>query len=454
MSVTTEAALQKAGQETPEHLQRNYWLGVTSGIAYNVYTVVLNTQLVVVWFLSELTTSNLLISLAFPIGNGSWFFMQFLLSGYVQRKPRTMPLYRQVAVLRIVVSGLLVLAAFTLDNPQALLIVFLLVFTINSVASGVAALPFLNVVAKTIPARRRGMYFAWRRFGGGLLGLLAGVWSSWSWRPTRGCVPCQLWRALYRGLFAVGPAGRFLQPGHRTGGSRGPPSREPVGTTEARPPTAPARPELCPLPGRPRGLCRVYLRAAVLRRLCAARVNAPEDTVGTYVLALTLATIFGNLVLGLVGDRRGNRLLVRIAAFTAMLPALTALVIALLPGIEFDTVLLFSIVFLFQGLHTAAAVLGAGNYLLELCPSSERVLYIGLTYGIVGLAWFTLPLGSAIVDYFGFEPLFAVSLVAGLIAAVFSLSLEEPRDRETPASAEGIVGTREAQSREGLGTPA
>ena len=117
MSVTTETALQETSQKTPEHLQRNSWLGVVSGVGYNGYMVVMNAQLVVTWFLSELTDSNLILSLTAPIESGSWFFLQFLLSGYIQRKPRTMPLYRQVAVVRIVVSALLILAAFTLDTP-------------------------------------------------------------------------------------------------------------------------------------------------------------------------------------------------------------------------------------------------------------------------------------------------------------------------------------------------
>ena len=95
MSVATETALQEANENTPQHLRRNFWLGVVSGVGYNLYPVVLNTQLVVTWFLSGLTDSNLILSLAAPVESGSWFFLQFLLSGYVQRKPQTLPLYRK-----------------------------------------------------------------------------------------------------------------------------------------------------------------------------------------------------------------------------------------------------------------------------------------------------------------------------------------------------------------------
>ena len=166
-------------------------------------------------------------------------------------------------------------------------------------------------------------------------------------------------------------------------------------------------------------------------------LGAPEDMVGIYVLALTLASVLANLALGRISDRLGNRLLVRLASGTAMLPALAALLIARTPGIGIDTTVAFGIVFLLQGLHVTASVLGNSNYLLELSSSIERVLYIGLAHGIVGLAWFTLPIGGAIVDAYGFDLLFGISVGAGLVATLLSLTLEEPRKRR-PATA--VIG--------------
>jgi MFS family permease len=167
-------------------------------------------------------------------------------------------------------------------------------------------------------------------------------------------------------------------------------------------------------------------------------LHAVEGMVGTYVLGLTLATVVANLALGPVGDRRGSRLLVRVAALTSMLPALTALLVKRLPGIGLDSQMVFTVVFLFQGIHTTAGILGNNNYMLELSPSIERVLYISLTNGIVGLAWFALPLGGVVVDRFGFDALFTVSLAAGLVATLLSLSLKEPR-AHMPAKAEAIA---------------
>ena len=54
MSVTTYIALPQASGEAPEHPQRNFWLGVVNGVRTSRYTVMISTQPVVAWFLSEL----------------------------------------------------------------------------------------------------------------------------------------------------------------------------------------------------------------------------------------------------------------------------------------------------------------------------------------------------------------------------------------------------------------
>ncbi|UCC61709.1 MAG: hypothetical protein JSV36_13000, partial [Anaerolineae bacterium] len=163
------------GDTARRHLSRNFRLGVASGVGYNLYQAVVNTGLVLTWFVSQLTSSNLLISLLMPIEQGGWYFPQLLLSGYLQRQPRTLPVYRLMGVVRSGAWGLLALAVFALDDPGLLLVLFFVLFAANGLASGVAGLPFMDVIAKTVPPTRRGALFGWRRLIGGLLGLAAGA---------------------------------------------------------------------------------------------------------------------------------------------------------------------------------------------------------------------------------------------------------------------------------------
>jgi hypothetical protein len=415
----------------PDHLRRNFGLGVVNGIAYNVYIALLGTEVVMAWFLSSLTDSNLLISLLIPIDLGSWYFLQLILSGYVQRQPRSLPLYQHMGVIRVAVLAVLALTAFTLDRPGVLLAIFFLAFTVNSIAAGVAALPFLNVVAKTIPPQRRGMYYGVRRFAGGLLGLLGGLLVKVILGPDFGLGFPRNYALLFSlGVMCtavlVGSFSFVVEPAEVVNPLR-------IGLAKQLRRAA-------HLPFHDHNYaCFLGLRVAIVLAgfslpfyaVFARRVlGAPEDMVGIYLIGSTLAGVLSNLLLGQVADRYGNRLVMRLAALTLVLPSSMALLIIHLPPIGLAKDLLFVLVFVFQGLHITAYNIGGSNYLLDMAPSLERALYIGFAHGIVGAAIFASPLGGAIVDLLGFEPLFLFSLAFSLVAVVLSLLLDEPRRRQ------------------------
>jgi MFS family permease len=158
-------------------------------------------------------------------------------------------------------------------------------------------------------------------------------------------------------------------------------------------------------------------------------LGAAEDMVGTYVLSLTLASVLSNVVLGRLSDRHGSRLVLRIAALALVGAPGVALFVAFLPDGSVDKAMLLILVFVLQGVHMSARVIGAMSYLLEIAPSRERVLYVGFAHGIVGVAFFSAALSGALVDWLGFRPLFLVSLVGGLASFGLALLLEEPRNR-------------------------
>jgi hypothetical protein len=432
MSVDNRAALTTSDtdltRDIANHLKRNFTLGVISGVAFNLYYAVLSTELVMTWFLSELTDSNLLISLLVPIELGSWYFLQLLLSGYVQRQGRTLSLYRLMAVIRIVATAVLAAGTFALAGREPLLVLFMATFAANSVAAGVAALPFITVVAKTIPATRRGMYFGWRRFAGGLLGLSGGVLVKMVLSPDSGLdFPANYGLLFSLGclitLVLVGSFSLIVEPD-------GEPDTRRIGLR------AQLRRGLR-LPRQDRSYNN-YLRLRValvafsyalpFYAVYARReLGAPDDMVGVYLLCSTLAGVVFNLFSGRVSDRRGNLMVVRLAAITAVLPAILALAIAYLPSAGSDKSAVFALVFITQGLHIAARSIGSMNYLLELAPPIERAIYVGFANGVVGLAVFASPIGGAIVDWLGFEALFLFSLACGLAAVAFAWGLEEPR---------------------------
>jgi hypothetical protein len=431
VSVRAEGSEGVRQSEAGTHVRRNFALGVISGVAYNLNASLLSTQLVMTWFMTDLTDSNLLVSLLLPIEIGTWYLLQPLVSRYVRRRARALPLYRAVAAIRVGALAALCAATFVLDEPARLLPVFLGLFTVSCVAAGIAALPFLTVVAKTIPFRKRGMYFGWRRFAGGLLAMVGAVVVKAVLSPDFALGFPANYAVLFGGgclvtLVMVGAFSMVDEPREREGIDD---------TCSAEPMLRRIASALAD---------RNYVRYLGLRVALAVasyslpfyavyarrELDAPGDAVGKYVMASTVAGVVSNLVLGWVGDRRGNRLVVRLAALSAVLPPTAALFIADLAGPALEHSALFTFIFVFQGLHNTAHSIGSSNYLLELGSSRQRVTYVSFAHGLVGVALLGSPMGGAVVDWLGFDALFAASLVSAVVAVLLSLGLGEPRNGE------------------------
>lgn len=154
--------------------RRSFRLNVFNGASFNFAERLIDPPLVLTWFVSQLTDSNLLVGLVAPLGNAGWFLPQIFVSARVQRMERKMPTYVVAAAIRTTAWILLAAAVWLIEDPVLLLAGFFLLYATARVSAGLAGLAFFDVTAKTVPAQRRGSLFAWRQFLGGLWGLGAG----------------------------------------------------------------------------------------------------------------------------------------------------------------------------------------------------------------------------------------------------------------------------------------
>jgi MFS family permease len=419
-----------------KHLARNFWLGVASGVGYNLFQALANTGVVLTWYVSELTSSNLLISLLMPIEQGGWFFPQLLMSGYLQRQHRSLPLYQATAALRAGAVGLMALLTFLLDDPIALLVSFFVLYTVNSVLAGVAGLPFMDVIAKTIPPTRRGSYFSWRRLLGGSLALAGGVLVKFVLSPDSGLDFPNTFALLFFFAFLatvvqVGTFSLIIEP-----------ESEDIDTERVSLVEQLRRASKLPFQHRTYGRYLVVRLAIIAANIAMPfyavyarwELGASEEMVGIYLIGSTLAGVLSNIFWGRVSDRRGNRLLMQFVALTAILAPALALLIGNLPAIGLDKTHVFTLVFISYGMHQTATFIGGGNYVLELAPARKRAMYIGFSNTMIGLALFLSPVGGLIVDWLGYELLFLIAVVFSAVAILVSLKLEEPREALAAAS--------------------
>jgi len=412
--------------------RRSFALGVLNGTAFRFAEALIDPPLVLTWFVSQLTSSNLLVGLVAPLGNAGWFLPQIFVSTRIQRMARKMPSYTLAAVIRTIAWLLLVAVVWVVDDPRLLLVGFFVLYTIARLSAGLAGLAFFDVVAKTIPARRRGSFFAWRQLLGGLLGLGAAwivktVLSHPALSFPRGHAVLFL---LYCAVMAPALATFAL-------------IREPPGVVVAEPVTLG---EQLRRAGRLLRADRVYRRyMAAWLSLALANIalpfygiyaknvlGAPEGMVGVYVATRVVALLLFNLPWGRLSDRRGNRLVMRLVSLGSGLAALSALVLVgtmglLRPQGAWLPYLALPLFFL-DGAVRPAQILTGSNFLLELVTEAERPLYLGLSNTLMGIVVLISGLGGLVVDFFGFAGLFAVSLGLCLVGYVLASGLPEPRE--------------------------
>ena len=409
---------------SPQTQRRNFSLGVANGTLLRLFDTLAHPSLVLTWFVAQLGASPLVVGLLVPIANGGWFLPQLLMSGFVHRLPRKMPLYRIVSAVRIVFWAVMTALVFLLgnSNPGLLLLLFLLLYSAFCFGSGFSGLPWLDIVAKAIPARRRGTFFAWRDFTGGLLAIGASAITRYVLDERYGPVfPYNFgWLLLLGGIaaalsyLAFGLIAEPVEPAQE-------PVRHRSGLHAA-----------VSVPRRDRNYgVFVLVRVAALCSTIATpfytlfakqRLGAPLSMAGTYVGAFTLALVGSTLLWGRVSARYGNRVVVWCCSLLAI-PA-PLLTLALGSRLSYTA---FTAVFALLGVVQTGTDIGFLSLGLDLAPAAERSLYLGLLNTVLGVVSFSLLVSGWIVSRWGLETVFGVGAVFALLWLVLTGVLREPR---------------------------
>jgi len=415
------------------HLRRNFSLGLANGAFFNLSASLLDPSLVLTWLASQLTSSNFLIGLVMPINQGGWFLPQLMVSGYLQGRERKLPLYVAMSVPRALCWASMALALFLINDQTVLLIFFYTLLTIYSLADGMAGLPFMDIVAKAIPPTRRGAFFGWRRFLGGILALGGSLVVKYvldeRWGPA---FPHNFGILFLLASLIISVAmicfGLFMEP------------------------VEPVLNQSVDLLGQMKRALHLPRRDANYARFLAVRflataagmatpfyivyakrvLGVSAGMVGVYLTWATLAGIASTLIWGQISDRRGNRGVILLTSLVGLSMPLAALFIPLLVGRQPPRVawvpFAFTVVFVLSGVFQMGRMIGYSNYLLDIAPASDRPLYIGLANTLTGLTMLASAVGGLIVDLAGLAVLFWVAAAFYAGALLLSGKLRESRE--------------------------
>ncbi len=375
-------------------------------------------------FVHQLTTSAPVIGLVSTVFHGGWLLPQLVAARVTSDKPRKKP-YMVAGLAGRITFWVVALALWArLDrNPEAALILFFTCLGLWAVSDGVASLVAADILARTIPLNRRGRLLGLGQFIGGLGGIGVGVIvGQVLGNPSLG------FPADYALLFLL--AGAMFVPATLALSSVREPSAQPASRQKG---------------GQPDGRWLMLLFAdPSFRRLMACRVlvgmvdlaapfyvghadrilHLPQDIIGEFVIAQTVAWIAASIVLGQVSDRWGPRRVATIAGAVGALGPLFALV-AQLVGKPW-LVWAYPFVFMTLGVVSSAAWLGFFNYLLEIAPDSTRPEYVGLSNTILGVLTLAPVLGGWLLETTSYTALFAVTVTTVLAGCLLTLTLKPP----------------------------
>jgi len=317
------------------------------------------------------------------------------------------------------------------SSPDLLLVVFFFFFTIYAFSAGVTGIPWLEMVGKIVPPRRRGTFFGLRSFWGGLLALAAAG-------PIGAILSEDLWNLTYPYNFAFlfGLTTVTVALGVWAWAS----IREPAATSMA--PSVSVRDLL------KRGAAairqdrdyRSFMVARILISLATiadpfyvvfakSSLGAPASVVGLYLGALAAASLLSNFLWSPLADRASNRTVMTLTVIAFATVPFAALLLSMLKDVVDNGFLftLFALVFVFAGLAVGAARIVNNNMLLTIAPAAERATYVGFLNLILGVVIFVPVLGGALVDILGFTALFVLSLAVAAVALVASLQMSTRR---------------------------
>lgn len=415
------------------HLRRNFSLGVVNGTLFILATSLHEPSLVLTWLASQLTSSNFLIGLVVPIIQGGWFLPQLLVSGYLQGRERKLPLYVAMSVPRALCWTSMALALFLIADRAVLLVLFFTLLTVYSLADGLAGLSFMDIIAKAIPPTRRGAFFGWRRFLGGILALGGSFLVKYVLDERRGLAfPHNFGVLFFLSALTMSVAmicfGLFVEPVEPM------PNRSVDLLSQVK--------RALHLPRRDanygrflvvRFLATVAGMAAPFYIVYAKRVlGVSAGMVGVYLIWATLAGIASTLVGGRMSDQRGNKELVLWGSLVGLATPLAALLVPLLLSgqslVAAQAPYAFTAVFVLSSIFQMGLNIGYDNYLLEIAPAGDRPLYIGLANTVTGLTMLASAVGGLIVDLAGLAVLFWVAAAFQAGALLLAGRLREPRE--------------------------
>ncbi len=404
-----------------KHLRYNVVANLMDGSYFGLAWGFGSLGTVVTLFVSQLTSSALLIGLVPAIHAVSWQLPQLFTAGWVSRQRQFKPMVMWLTVHeRLPYLGLALIAwSMPFLGPTLALVLIFLMLLWQGMGAGLTANPWQSFIAKIIPAESRGSFWGAQAAFSNIYLSIGAVAAGFLLEH----LPQYGNYALCFAITCVFMVLSFISMAL----TREPPDLEKV----LPPPEHSHWKESLAILRRDRNF-DWFLAARALSMFASMgfafyilyalhRFDMDVLTAGYLTASLTLAGMAANFAMGWLGDRIGHRQMLVVGALCLSLSTLLAW---LAPSLGW-----FYLVFILEGFASTAIWTIGMTISVTFGTEAERPVYIGLSNTLVAPLTILGPIfGGWLADAAGFGATFATSAVAGLVtAAILIFLVRNPR---------------------------
>jgi MFS family permease len=406
--------------EVQRNYRRNFTANSLDVASYFFGTSFLSSTTIVPLFISKLTASPIPIGIAALLAQGAWSVPQIFTANLIEQSPSMKAIVVRIGFfLERLPTWVLVLSTFiAVRSPILALTLFLLGNAWQGIGAGLIAPAWQDLIARCFPVQKRGRFLGSSSALGTLTGVAGAALTIW-------LLSAYAFPRNFTIIFVIASSFNmlswfFLSLVH-----------EPI------PPHLKERtsqhdflsglPELL----RSKHNFRRYFISRLLMAmggmgsgfltLAAIRTFQVDDRmVGLFTTAQLLGNGLGNLLLGLLADRHGHILSLKLSSLAS---ALSFLIAWLAPNQTF-----FLLVFLLLGLSSGGFMVSGILVALEFAEPERRPTYVGIASTGIGIAGMIAPMIGTAMASFSFEWLFGISTLISFIALIaMHLGVKEPR---------------------------
>ncbi len=401
-----------------------------AGISFQAGSAAIDSATIMSALVYQLSGNSVLVGAVTAILRFGWLFPQLIVGFLAQQSGASMPYYVIGAFGRASAMALMAAVLWVgADWPRGwLTLAVMVLWVFYAFISGIVAVPYNDIVARSVPGERRSRLLATRFFGGGVLALLVVALADKMVAGLDFPLSYAAIIALASGLMFVSSTVFTLM---------GEP--EPV---SQKPPAKPGffqylRDGITVFKTNRRFRLFVFAQwcgGAVLMAMpfyvVQAQVSGFDlERVALLLGAQTTGALVSNFLWGWWGDHLGKASLLKAIAFGRIFPPLAVLLL----GAQADAFLAFLLLFFVSGALANGLTIAVIGFLMEISPDDQRPAYSGYFNAITAPAFLLPLLAGGLVMVFGLPVVFGLSMLAAIAQTVLLLRVSRLPDQTAPA---------------------